>query len=242
MILVPSISIVDGKVARVQQGDFESGTKVYGKDPLDLAKKFEDHGIDRIHIVDLDGAKKGRTINYHLVEVIAGYTNLKINFSGGVHTDGDLSKVLEFGAESVTVATVAVYNPNLFSSWLMSYGRERISLGADALNGLIRVGGWNKETKIDIYDHIGKFYSVGLKYLKTTDISKEGAMQGPSFDLYKNIIEKFEGLCVYASGGIRNLDDIKRLSNIGVHGVVFGKAFYEGKITLKDMEHFLVKV
>lgn len=241
MILVPSISILDGKVARIQQGDFSAGKKVYGKDPLDLAKRFEDHGINRIHLVDLDGAKKGMSVNYHLVEVISGYTNLKVNFSGGVHTDGDLSKVLEYGAESVTIATVAVYNKALFSSWLMSYGREKIALGADALNGLIRVGGWQKETKIDVYDHIEYFYTKGLKYLKTTDISKEGAMQGPSFDLYRNVIERFEGLCLYASGGIRNIDDIKRLADIGVYGVVFGKAFYEGKITLKDLEQFLVE-
>lgn len=240
MILVPSISILKGKVARVQQGDFRSGTKVYGKNPLDLAKKFEDHGIKRIHIVDLDGAKKGKPIHYHLIEVISGYTNLKINFSGGIHTDGDLIKVLEFGAESVTVATIAVYNPELFSSWLMSYGREKICLGADALNGLIRVGGWQKKTKIDIYDHIERFYSKGLKYLKTTDISKEGAMQGLSINLYKNIIEQFKGLCVYASGGISSMNDIKKLANIGIYGVVFGKAFYEGKITLKDIEHFLI--
>ncbi len=239
MILVPSISIVDGKVTRVQQGDFSTG-KVYEKDPLDLAKKFEDHGIERIHLIDLDGAKSGAPVNYHVLEVLAGYTNLKINYAGGIHTDGDLTKVLEYGSESVTVATVAVYNPDLFASWLMSYGRNRICLGADALDEMIRVGGWQKDTKINIYDHIESFYSKGLKYLKTTDISKEGAMQGPSLDLYKNIIERFEGINVYASGGIRNVDDIKRLADIGVYGVVFGKAFYEGRITLKDLEQFMV--
>lgn len=239
MIIVPSISVINGKLTRVQQGDFSSG-KTYENDPLELAKKFEDHGINRIHLVDLDGAKKGTPKNYHLLEVLAGYTNLKINFSGGVHTDGDLAKVLEYGAESVTIATMAVYNPNLFSSWLMSYGREKIALGADALNGLIRVGGWQKETELDVYDHIDSFYSKGLKYVKTTDISKEGALEGPSFDLYENIIKRFEGLCVYASGGIRNIDDIKHLADIGVFGVVFGKAFYEGRITLKELEQFLV--
>jgi phosphoribosylformimino-5-aminoimidazole carboxamide ribotide isomerase len=239
MILVPSISISNGKLTRVQQGDFSSG-KVYENDPLELAKKFEDHGIKRIHLVDLDGAKKGTPKNYHLLEVLAGYTNLKINFSGGVHTDGDLAKVLEYGAESITVATVAVYNKALFSSWLMSYGREKIALGADSLNGLIRVGGWQKETKIDVFDHIDHFHNKGLKYLKTTDISKEGSLSGPSFELYEKIIERFSGLCVYASGGIRNIDDIKRLADIGIFGVVFGKAFYEGRITLKELEQFLV--
>lgn len=237
MILVPSISIINGKLTRVQQGDFATG-KVYKNDPLELAKKFEDHGIKRIHLVDLDGAKKGSPKNYHLLEVLAGYTNLKINFSGGVHTDGDLAKVLEYGAESITVATVAVYEPALFTSWLMSYGREKVALGADSLNGLIRVGGWQKETKIDLFEHIEHFYNNGLKYLKTTDISKEGALQGPSFDLYQKIIERFNGLCLYASGGIRNSDDIKRLADIGVYGVIFGKAFYEGNIKFKDLEQF----
>lgn len=241
MILVPSISIKDGKLVRLTRGDYSSG-KIYDKSPLDLAQQFQDHGINRVHLVDLDGAKKGSPVNYHILEMMAGYTNMAINFSGGVHTDGDIIKAFEYGAESITSATIAVYNPELFSSWLMSYGREKIALGADTLDGLIRVGGWQKGTKLEIFDHIDSFYNKGLKYLKTTEISKEGAMEGPSFDLFESLKTKFPDLFIFASGGIRNVDDIIRLQEIGVYGVVFGKAFYEGKISLADLEQFAVGV
>lgn len=235
MRIVPSIAVIKGKTTRLAQGDFKN-EKNYDVSPLDVAKRFEDHGVTRIHLVDLEGAKNGTPVNYHTLETISGYTNLKINFSGGIHTDGDISKSFEYGATSITSATIAVYNKELFTSWLMSYGRSKIALGADSLNGLIRVGGWLNETKIDIFDHISYFHERGLQYLKTTDISKEGIMEGPAFDLYKKIIEKFPKVKVFASGGIRNVDDIKKLQDIGLYGVIFGKAFYEGKITLKDIE------
>jgi len=241
MLLVPSISIKEGKITRLTRGDYSSG-KIYDKSPIDLARQFEDHGINRLHVVDLDGAKKGSPVNYHILEMMTGYSNCAINFSGGLHTDGDVIKAFEYGAESITSATIAVYNEELFSSWLMSYGREKIALGADSLNGQIRVGGWQKGTKIDTFDHIESFYNRGLKYLKTTDISKEGALEGPSFELYEEVIRRFPEICVFASGGIRHTGDIEKLADIGVYGVVFGKAFYEGKITLKDLEQFLVKV
>ncbi len=237
MLLVPSISIKDGKVTRLTQGDYSSG-KVYDQSPVDLARQFEDHGIVRLHLVDLDGAEKGTPVNYHILEIMYGYSGIAINFSGGIHTDGDITKSFEYGAESITSATVAVYNAELFSSWIMSYGREKIALGADTLDDLIRIGGWQKGTKIDVIDHIEYFYSRGLKYLKTTDISKEGAMEGPSFDLYQKVMEKFPNLCLFASGGIRDISDIQRLQDMGVYGVIFGKAFYEGKITLKEIERF----
>lgn len=241
MILVPSISIKEGKVTRLTRGDYTSG-KIYDQSPIDLARQFEDHGLNRLHLVDLDGAKKGTPVNYHILEMMTGYTDIAINFSGGIHTDGDVIKAMEYGAESVAVATIAVYNPELFTSWLMSYGREKIAMGADSLNGLIRVGGWQKETKIDTFDHIEYFFNRGLKYVKTTDISREGAMEGPSFDLYREIMDRFPGICVFASGGIRSMDDIERLADMGIYGVIFGKAFYEGKITLKSLESFSVRV
>ncbi|MEO9965238.1 MAG: 1-(5-phosphoribosyl)-5-[(5-phosphoribosylamino)methylideneamino] imidazole-4-carboxamide isomerase [Reichenbachiella sp.] len=239
MLLVPSISIKDGKVTRLTRGDYSSG-KIYDESPIDLARQFEDHGINRLHLIDLDGAKKGTPVNYHILEMMSGYSDIAINFSGGIHTDGDVTKCFEYGAESITSATIAVYNPDLFTSWMMSYGREKIALGADTLDGLIRVGGWQKGTKVDVFEHIDHFYSRGLKYLKTTDISREGAMEGPSFELYQQLTEKFTNLSLFASGGIRNVDDIRRLNDIGVYGVIFGKAFYEGKITLKDIEGFAV--
>lgn len=237
MLLVPSISVMKGRTTRLTQGDY-TNERVYDVSPLDVAEQFADHGITRIHLIDLEGAKKGSLVNYPTLELISGHTDLKVNFAGGLHTDGDIIKAFEFGAESISAATIAVYNKELFGNWIMSYGRERIALSADALNGLIRVGGWQKETEIPLDEHIEYFYDRGLKYLKTTDISKDGVLKGPSFDLYRHLKKKFPELCIFASGGVQSMDDIKRLSDIGVYGVIFGRAYYEGKISLKDLEDF----
>lgn len=240
MLLVPSISVNKGRTARVSQGDFKS-EKVYDVSPLDVAERFADHGVSRIHLIDLEGAKAGTPKNYPTLELIAGHTDLDINFAGGMHTDGDLLKSFEYGASDITAATIAVYNRDLFTSWIMSYGREKIALAADSLNGIIKVGGWQRDTEISLDEHIEYYYSRGLKYLKTTDISKEGIMEGPSFELYERIRKQYPELYIFASGGVRDMDDIKRLQDIGVYGVIFGKAFYEGKITLKDLEQFISK-
>jgi len=237
MLLVPSISVIKGRTTRLSQGDYTK-EKVYDKSPLDVAEQFADHGITRIHLIDLEGAKKGTPVNYPTLEMIAGHTNLKVNFAGGLHTDGDILKALEYGAESVAAATIAVYNKELFANWIMSYGREKISLSADALDGVIKVGGWQKDTKIKLEEHIEFFYDRGLKYLKTTDISKDGVLEGPSFGLYEQLTKKFPELCIFASGGVRNMDDIKRLQDLGIYGVIFGKAFYEGHITLDELSQF----
>ncbi|MEM9325033.1 MAG: 1-(5-phosphoribosyl)-5-[(5-phosphoribosylamino)methylideneamino] imidazole-4-carboxamide isomerase [Bacteroidota bacterium] len=238
MQLVPSISVRKGLTIRLKQGDFNQET-LYDESPLDFAKRFEDHGIKLIHLVDLDGAQQGRLINYPILETIAAYTDLNINFSGGLHTDGDLNKAFESGAHSATSATIAVYDRELFASWLMSYGREKIALGADILDGLIRVGGWQKSTKIKLLDHVAYFYDRGLKYLKTTDISRDGALEGPAIDLYKELVKAFPDLSIFASGGVRNMDDIKALDDTGVYGVLFGKAYYEGNITLEEIDQFV---
>lgn len=235
MLLVPSISVINGRTIRLSQGDYTK-EKVYDVSPLDVAERFADHGISRIHLIDLEGAKKGTPVNYPTLEMISGHTDLKINFAGGLHTDGDIIKSFEFGAESIAAATIAVYNKELFANWLMSYGREKVSLSADTLNGVIKVGGWQKDTKIQLEEHIEYFYDRGLKYLKTTDISKDGVMEGPSFKLYEQLTKRFPELCIFASGGVRNTDDIKQLRELGLYGVIFGKAFYEGNITLKDLE------
>lgn len=235
--LIPSIAILDGKVARVKQGDFSSGT-VYEESPIDLARRFEDHGMKVVHLVDLDGARRGSPVNYHILEAIAGYTNLKVDFTGGIHTDGDISKAYEYGATYITAASVAANNRDLFASWIITYGREKITLGADALDRKIKIRGWEKDTDIDLIDHIDFFYSRGLKYVKTTDISREGALAGPAFDLYKEIIDKFPGICLLASGGVRSVDDIDKLNDMGVFAVIMGKALYEGKINLKELEKF----
>lgn len=240
MLLVPSISVIKGRTTRLAQGDY-TNEKVYDVSPLDVAEMFAEHGISRIHLIDLEGAKKGAIVNYPTLELISGHTNLKVNFTGGIHTDGDILKAFEYGAESVALATVAVYNKELFSNWIMSYGREKIALSADMLNGLIRIGGWQKETKLPLEEHIEYFYERGLKYLKTTDISRDGVLEGPSFELYENLKRRFPELSIFASGGVRNMDDIKRLEDIGIYGVIFGRAYYEGKITLKELEQFISK-
>lgn len=239
MQIIPSIAILNGKVVRLIRGNYSS-EKEYHKSPLDLAKKYEAHGIEVIHLVDLDGAQRGSPLNYHILEMIAGHTALKVDFTGGIHTDGDIGKAYEYGATYITAASIAATNPNLFASWIISYGRERITLGADSLDGKIAIRGWQKNTSIELFEHLDFFYSRGLKYAKTTDISRDGVLEGPNFDLYGQIIEKFPGICVLASGGVKSLEDIEKLNEIGVFAVIIGRAIYEGSIKLKELEKFLV--
>lgn len=237
MLLVPSISVIKGRTTRLSQGDFTT-EKSYDVSPLDVAERFAEHGITRIHLIDLEGATSGSPKNYPTLELIAGHTDLDVNFAGGMQTDGDILKALEYGATDITAATIAVQNKELFSAWIMSYGREKIALAADSLNGKIKINGWQKDTPIDLEEHIEYFYNRGLKYLKTTDISRDGVMEGPLFELYENLVKKFPDLQIFASGGVRGMDDIKKLRDLGVYGVIFGKAFYEGKITLQELEDF----
>ncbi len=240
MWLVPSITVKNGRTIKLAQGD-PNTEKQYTASPLDVAQNFLDHGITRIHLVDLDGASKGQPKNIPTLELLTSYTDLKVNFSGGLHTDGALVKAFEAGAQSVTAATIAAYNKPLFSDWIMSYGRGKIVLAADTLDGFLRVGGWNKDTKIDLFEHVEYFYDRGLKYLKTTDISKDGLLSGPSFDLYQSLKRRFPELHIFASGGVRHMDDIKKLEDMGLSGVIFGKAYYEGKISLEEIETFVSK-
>jgi phosphoribosylformimino-5-aminoimidazole carboxamide ribotide isomerase len=237
MLLVPSISVIKGRTTRLTKGDFDN-ERVYDVSPLEITEQFVDHGVTRIHLVDLEGAKAGSTKNFETLQLVTGYTDLSINFTGGIHTDGEVGKAFEYGAESITAATVAATNKELFASWIMSYGREKIALGADCLDGLIKVGGWQKKTELALEDHIAYFYDRGLKYLKTTDISKEGTLEGPGFELYERLLKRFPDLCIFASGGVRHMDDIKKLADLGLYGVIFGKAFYERRISLKELEHY----
>jgi phosphoribosylformimino-5-aminoimidazole carboxamide ribotide isomerase len=233
--IIPSISIIDGKLTRLKQGDYTS-EKVYKHSPVDRAKQFEEYGIKKIHIIDLDGARKGSPVNYHILEAISGYTNLKIDFSGGISTDGDISKAYEYGATSITAASIAVDRKELFSSWMLSYGREKITLGADAIKGKIAIRGWQKNTRTELDDHIDYFYMRGIKYVKCSDVEKDGIQEGPNFEMYERLVKKFPNIFFLASGGVRSVDDIKRLEDIGVKGVIFGRAYYEGNLTLKDIE------
>ena len=233
--IIPSISIINGKLTRLKQGDYKSET-VYKDSPIDIAKQFEEYGINKIHIVDLDGALEGSIINYHILSAISAYTDLDIDFGGGVSTDGEISKAYESGATSITASSVAVNNKELFASWLMSYGREKITLGADVKQGKIVVKGWQKNTKTDLYDHLDYYYMRGIKYVKSTDVEKDGCQEGPNFEMYENLVKEFPHIHFLASGGVRSVDDIKRLEDLGVKGVIFGRAYYEGNLSLKDIE------
>lgn len=240
--VIPSIAIRKGKVVKMRKGD-PSSEKAYNENPLDLARRFEDHGIEVVHLVDLDGAEKGSPKNWHVLEAISGHTDLKIDFTGGISTDGDISKAFEFGADYITAASIAVTDPELFASWIISYGREKMTLGADVVNReskelLFR--GWQRKSHLTLFDHLEFFYTKGLKYVKSTDVSRDGVLEGPAFDYYQDIRAKFPDLSVLASGGIRGVDDIKRLNEMGVFAVIFGKAYYEGVLSLKDLEQFLV--
>lgn len=241
--VIPSIAIRKGKVVKMRKGD-KTSEKAYDENPLDLAKRFEDHGIEVVHLVDLDGAETGGPVNWHVLEAVAGHTDLKVDFTGGISTDGDISKAYEYGADYITAASIAVTDPELFASWIISYGRERMTLGADVINKnskelLFR--GWQSTAQLSLFEHLEYFYTRGLKYVKSTDVSRDGVLEGPAFDFYQEIIDGFPELHLLASGGVRGIDDIKRLNDMGIFAVIFGKAYYEGVLSLKDLEQFLVK-
>ncbi|WP_113923519.1 1-(5-phosphoribosyl)-5-[(5-phosphoribosylamino)methylideneamino]imidazole-4-carboxamide isomerase [Cognataquiflexum aquatile] len=238
--IIPSIWIINGKCVRLKRGDFAT-EEVISNNPLEIAQAFEDHGIKWLHLVDLDGARRGEPKNYHILEAIAGYTNLIVDFTGGISTDGDLLKCFEYGAKTITAASVAASYPERFAQWMVTYGREKIILAADTNpeHMKIKTRGWLKKTEIDLFDHIEYFYERGLKYLKVSDVTRDGVLEGPNFALYEKIVEKYPKIHLAASGGVRNIDDFKRLKDLGVTAVVFGRAFYEGLITLKDLDIFI---
>jgi phosphoribosylformimino-5-aminoimidazole carboxamide ribotide isomerase len=241
--VIPSIAIRKGNVVKMRKGD-PTSEKAYDENPLDLAKRFADHGIEVVHLVDLDGSEKGHPVNWHVLEAIAGHTDLKVDFTGGVVTDGDISKAFEYGAAYITAASVAVTDPELFASWIISYGREKITLGADVINRQTKellFRGWQSKSQSTLFDHLEYFYSRGLKYVKSTDVSHDGVLEGPAFEFYDEILKRFPDASVLASGGVRGVDDIKRLNDMGIFAVIFGKAFYEGILKLNDLEQFLVK-
>jgi phosphoribosylformimino-5-aminoimidazole carboxamide ribotide isomerase len=234
MEIIPAIDIIDGKCVRLTHGDFNQ-KKIYNENPLEVAKQFEDAGIRRLHLVDLDGAKAGIVKNWKVLESIAGKTSLVIDFGGGVKTEKDVRIVLDSGAAFVTVGSIAVKDEPLFSSWLTTIGAEKFLLGADVKNEKITVSGWLEQTDIWVYDFLENYQSKGITQVFCTDVSKDGAMEGPSIILYKNIIEKFPKLHFIASGGVSNIDDVFALEETGCSGVIIGKAIYEGKILLKDL-------
>lgn len=240
--IIPSIWLIDGKCVRLKRGDFAT-QEVISSNPLEIAQTFEGIGIKRLHLVDLDGARRGEPKNYHILEAITGYTELSVDFTGGVSTDGDVIKCFEFGAKTVTIASAAANHPERFAQFILSYGREKINLAADINpeDYKIKIKGWLKKTEIDLFDHIEFFYDRGLKYLKCSDVTRDGVMQGPNFELYQEIQKKFPSIHIAASGGVRGIDDFKKLRDIGLKAAVFGRAYYEGKISLNDVEKFLLE-
>ena len=237
--LIPAIDIIDGKCVRLSQGDYDR-VKEYSASPADVAKEMEDHGITRLHVVDLDGAKSKHVVNWRTLEQIANATNLVIDFGGGVKTDDDLRIVFDCGAQMVTGGSIAVKEPETFQRWLLKYGAERIILGADVKDGKIAVSGWLEDSDNELMTFLGHYAQQGVTKVICTEISKDGMLQGPAISLYKDILAQFPELHLIASGGVSSMSDIETLAEAGVPGVIFGKAIYEGRITFKEIEIFFI--
>ena len=238
MRIIPAIDIIDGKCVRLSKGDY-STQKTYNENPLEVAKAFEDHGIEYLHLVDLDGAKSKHIVNHKVLETIATKTNLKIDFGGGLKTDGDLRIAFESGAQQVTGGSIAVKQPEVFSKWISSYGAEKIILGADVKREYIATDGWLETSDQSLFDFLTHYQARGIQYTICTDISKDGMLQGPSFDLYQKIIAETQ-VKLIASGGISQFDELPRLAEMGCEGTIIGKAIYENRISLKQLENFIV--
>ncbi len=236
MFIIPAIDIIDGKCVRLTQGDYAQ-KKVYNENPLEVAKMFEDAGLKRLHLVDLDGAKSGHIINHKVLENIAKGTSLTIDFGGGVKTDSDIQLAFNSGAAQVTGGSIAVKKPDIFSSWFKNYG-GKIILGADVKDEKIATNGWLEDSGIDLWDFLADYVAKGAEYTVCTDISKDGALQGTATELYKKMITKFPKLNVIASGGVTTMQDLHDLKAAGCYGAIVGKAIYENRIKLEDLSIF----
>jgi phosphoribosylformimino-5-aminoimidazole carboxamide ribotide isomerase len=234
MEIIPAIDIIEGKCVRLTQGDY-SQRKIYNEHPLEVARQFEDAGLRRLHLVDLDGAKEGAVRNWKVLETIAGKTALVVDFGGGIKTAADVDIVFNSGAALATVGSIAVKDGPLFVGWLQEYGAGRFLLGADVKNEKIAVSGWMETTDRWVYDFIREYIEKGVRQIFCTDVNKDGLLQGPSLELYENIVEKFPELHFIASGGVSGMDDVRRLEEVGCKGVIIGKAIYEGRISLKEL-------
>ena len=235
MRIIPAIDIIEGKCVRLSKGDY-STKKIYNEDPLEVAQQFEDAGLQYLHLVDLDGAKAKNIVNWKVLEKLATKTYLKIDFGGGIKSDDDLRIAFECGAKQITGGSIAVKEPVKFTSWIMVYGSDKIILGADALDGKIAVSGWQEGSNLEIEAFIQDYLQKGIKYVISTDISKDGMLEGPSFDLYKSICMKMPSINLIASGGVSSIDDLIKLKELGLEGAIVGKALYEGRIQLTDLK------
>jgi len=237
MRIIPAIDIIDAKCVRLTKGDYNT-KKIYNENPLEVAKEFEDNGIQYLHVVDLDGAKSKHIVNYKILEQLASKTNLKIDFGGGLKSDEDLKTAFESGANQITGGSIAVSDPDLFLKWVKQYGNDKIILGADCINRKIATNGWLKSSELDIIDFIKGYEQNEITNVICTDISKDGMLQGASNQLYKEILDR-TNINLIASGGVSNIDDLITLKEIGCEGTILGKAIYEGNITLKELSKIL---
>ncbi len=240
MRIIPAIDIIDGKCVRLTKGDYAT-KKIYNENPLEIAKQFEDHGIEFLHVVDLDGAKSSKIVNYKILETLTSKTKLKIDFGGGLKSDEDLKIAFESGANQITAGSIVIKNEALFLNWLSSYGADKIILGADANHGKIAISGWQEESLFDVIDFISTYRQQGIKYVISTDIQKDGMLKGPSIDLYQDILKTNKTLNLIASGGISSTSDLNQLKSIGCEGAIVGKAIYEHRISLVDIEKFILE-
>ncbi|WP_298763956.1 1-(5-phosphoribosyl)-5-[(5-phosphoribosylamino)methylideneamino]imidazole-4-carboxamide isomerase [uncultured Polaribacter sp.] len=243
MRIIPAIDIIDGKCVRLTKGDYNT-KKIYNENPIEVAAAFEDAGIEFLHVVDLDGAKASTIVNHKVLEKIATKTNLKIDFGGGLKADKDLEIAFNSGANQITGGSIAVKNPTIFKSWIEKFGSEKIILGADFYpdnsGGKIATNGWQEESSLELIPFITGYQKEGIQYVICTDISKDGMLQGPSFDVYQQILSEVKPLKLIASGGISSFDEIPKLAANGCEGVIIGKAIYENKISLKQLEKYIV--
>ncbi|MEB2786932.1 1-(5-phosphoribosyl)-5-[(5-phosphoribosylamino)methylideneamino]imidazole-4-carboxamide isomerase [Algoriphagus persicinus] len=237
MQIIPAIDLIGGKCVRLSQGDYSS-KKEYHDDPLEMAKRFEGVGIRRLHLVDLDGAKAKKIVNADVLQRITTGTNLQVDFGGGIQADEEIEKAFTLGAKQVTGGSIAVKNAALFEAWITKYGSEKIILGADAKNKKIAVGGWEETTSVDLIPFIKDYVAKGITYVICTDVAKDGLLQGPSIDLYKEILKEIPGVKLIASGGVSSVKDLEELEKIGVYGTIVGKAYYEGRVTLEELVAF----
>lgn len=235
--IIPAIDLIEGKCVRLTQGDYLQ-KKSYHENPLDVALKFQDNGLKYLHLVDLDGAKQKKVVNYKILETITTKTQLIVDFGGGVQSDDDLRIAFECGAKQITGGSIALKNKDLFKNWFKLHGGDKIILGTDVKDKKIAIHGWQETSEVWLFDLIEEYQEAGLKYTISTDVAKDGMLQGPSFDLYKETLDKFPDLKLIASGGVTTLKDVEGLSKIGVEGIIIGKAIYEETIKLSDLRQF----
>ncbi len=236
--IIPAIDIIGGKCVRLTKGDY-STKKIYNNDPLEVAKMFEDHGVKRLHIVDLDGAKAKRIINADVIKEVASKTNLIIDFGGGVQSEEDLQLILDCGAKMVTAGSIAAREPETVMKWIGKFGAERIILGADFKEGRIAVSGWQETADYTLTEFIRSYYEKGQRQVICTDVSRDGMLEGPAQDTYKDLIREFPEIDLIASGGVSKIADVFSLNKLNLAGVIIGKAIYENRITMKELEPFL---